>query len=990
MNASPSGPGWSQIKAMFNACMEQPFAKREDWLTNACAGDAALEAEICTLLDAQSARSGVLANDSFDLLAGLLADDDEGDAPDDDWIGRSLGPYRLLRVLGHGGMGSVYLAERTDGQFTHQVALKRIRSEVSGAEIEKRFLRERQILASLHHPHIAQLHDGGVADDGSPFFTLEYVDGEPIARYSDRKRLSVAARLRLMLTVCNAVQYAHRNLVVHRDLKPSNILVTAEGEAKLLDFGIAKLLVADAAPELTGTQTRVMTREYAAPEQVLGEPITTATDVYALGVLLYELLCGHLPYAKAESGAIGWSKAIIEETPQALSRALSRNSAAGLGTNNTGIQPASGGNQPRTFDDARIAADRDSTLPKLKRVLRGDLERIVQRALEKNPEARYASVTALADDLRAYLDGRALPGGNRRYRIEKFLRRHRVPVAIAASLGAIVMVSVIVIAISVQAALREARTTAAVKDFLLSLFSASDPRQTQGKDPTVRDVLDRGAKRIEKDLDDQPEAKAELQSALGGIYLRLGAYPQAEALQEQAAKALETHNGKPLLTALTLREWGESLRDQGKLDAAKSILDRSIDRYQKMPDPPVKDLDYTIYIRAFISITGKEFDEALRFTEVEEKLARQHPELPELIGNTLNARGAAHWGLHDYAKAEAELHESLKALRAAYGEDSVQQCAPLQALSIIYRDSGRRAESFVAMDQALAVARRNMPERHPYVADLLASTGQAQYRLGHFSDAQIRLEQALAVQRELLGTDHEAVGDSLQRLGIVLGELGQLEQGERDLNEALKIFNAIYKPDDATVLNARADLAYLYLLQTRLDLAERELREILPAMQTAGNSAISTVGAYLGEVRRKRGDLSEALTLERAALDSAIRTRGEQSEEAATVRYYLGMALAASKDDDGAQSALRKALDYYVRLLPEDTHPQAATIRLELGRLLALHENTRIEAIDLLQRAIAARRSAFGAEHEFTLAAQRVLAEVRTLERSAAEKRLDH
>jgi eukaryotic-like serine/threonine-protein kinase len=662
---------------------------------------------------------------------------------------------------------------------------------------------------------------------------------------------------------------------------------------------------------------------------------------------------------------------------------LSRTTDSGTGT-----ESAARGDDPEHVANAvRIAADRGTSPPQLKRLLRGDLERIVQRALEKNPDARYASVTALINDLSAYLEGNALPGGNRRYRIAKFLRKHRLPVAIASALTAIILASGVAIAISVQAALREAKTTAAVKDFLLSVFSASDPRQTQGKDPTVHDVLDRGAQRIEKDLNDQPEVRAELQSALGGIYLRLGAYPQAEALQEPAAKALLAFDSKPLLTALTLREWGESLLNQGKIDAAKSRLDQAIERYRVLPDPPVREFDRAIYIRAFVGITGHDYKDALQVTEEEVRLARKHPELPELLGAALSARGAAHWGLHDYKSAEPELLESLTALRAAYGDESIKLCSALQTLSIIYGDTERYVAALAVSEQALSAARHNMAERHPYVARLLFDTGQAHRRLGHYSEAQVRLEQALAVQRDLLGADHEESRASLAELGLILAELGQYDRGERALTEAQAMRRKVYQPDDDEVLNAQSDLAYVHLLQMQLDVAEQELREILKVKKALGRPTPPITRARLGEVRRLRGDLPEALSLERSALDSATQqTEGEQSSEAATVRYYLGLALAATGDHDSAVLTLRQALQYFVRLVPEDTHPQAATIRLALGQLLAQRSETRTEALDILQRSVTARRTAFGGDHAFTRAAEQALADAGALDRAVNEK----
>ena len=312
---STSATDWSRVKALFAEALDRPEHARMAWLETTC-DDAAVLAEVRSLLAAQAAPvTHILGEGIQHLISPLLLDDEP-------LIDTCVGPYRLLRLLGEGGMGRVFLAERADGQFRQQVALKLMRPGFISGEVNERFRRERELLARLAHPNIAQLHDGGLSADRSPYFTLEYVEGEPIVAWCDARKLSIEGRLALLLKVCDAVQYAHRNLIVHRDLKPSNILVTADGEPKLLDFGIAKALDTQNDRGLTGTQSQPMTREYAAPEQVLGEPITTATDVYALGVLLYELLSGHVPYARAERGDVSWAKAIVEEQPGARHRAV--------------------------------------------------------------------------------------------------------------------------------------------------------------------------------------------------------------------------------------------------------------------------------------------------------------------------------------------------------------------------------------------------------------------------------------------------------------------------------------------------------------------------------------------------------------------------------------------------------------------------------------------------------------------------------------------
>jgi serine/threonine-protein kinase len=494
---------WSRVKDLFARALDEPPASRDDWVTTQCGSDQALLRELRSLLAAHAApdthRLGAVI---APLLSPLLAEDDDA------LIDTRVGPYRILRLLGEGGMGRVFLAERADGQFRQNVALKLLRSGFESTEMHERFLREREVLARLSHPNIAPLHDGGVGAGGTPYFTLEYVAGDPITLWCDRHRLGLAARLKLLLKVCEAVQYAHRNLIVHRDLKPSNIFVSADGEPKLLDFGIAKSLDPGGDRGITQTRSQPMTREYAAPEQVLGEPITTATDVYALGVLMYELLSGRLPYARAERGESSWAKAIVEEVPEPFTRALDRPTIRGED------EPAS--------PDA--ASARGTTLAFMRRTLRGDLDRIARRALEKAPEARYGSVGAFAEDLRAWLYGRALPGGSRRYRIAKYVRRHRFGAAMAALVFVLVVAGVGAVLYEARETARQAQAVSAVKDFLLGLFTAGSPNEAKGRDIGVRELLERGRTQVDHNLATQPGVRAELQGVLGRIYFQLGLY----------------------------------------------------------------------------------------------------------------------------------------------------------------------------------------------------------------------------------------------------------------------------------------------------------------------------------------------------------------------------------------------------------------------------------------------------------------------------------
>jgi eukaryotic-like serine/threonine-protein kinase len=409
---------WARIKPIFAEAAEQPAAERAAFIRSRCNGDDLLVAEIESLLGAHD-QAGPFIEGLPDVTT-TSAHDNEGP---DKMIGRLLGAYELVREIGRGGMGSVYLATRADEQFRKLVAVKLIKADLDNESITRRFRNERQILASLDHPNIARLLDGGTTEEGSPYFVMEYIEGKPIRDYCDAHRLSTDRRLRLFRDVCSAVHYSHQNLVVHRDLKPSNILVTEDGTVKLLDFGIAKLIGASASfGEASLATSRVMTPEYASPEQVRGETITTSSDTYSLGVMLYELLCGHRPYRVATTSPLDMIRAICEEEPERPSTAVGRTETTNTSAGETSVTPEA------------VSRARDSQPDKLRRQLEGDLDNIVLKAMRKEPQRRYSSVEQFSEDLRRYLDG--LPVLARKdtfsYRSGKFVRRNKLGVSAAA------------------------------------------------------------------------------------------------------------------------------------------------------------------------------------------------------------------------------------------------------------------------------------------------------------------------------------------------------------------------------------------------------------------------------------------------------------------------------------------------------------------------------------------------------------------------------
>ncbi|MGH7507297.1 MAG: serine/threonine-protein kinase, partial [Longimicrobiales bacterium] len=513
---------WRRVEPILDRVLDLPPAEREAFLDEACAGDPVLRADAEALLEADRQATGFLEAPAASLL--LAAEALPASAASN--VGTVIGQYRIVRELGRGGMGTVFLAERADGQFDQRVALKLIRGGAVSDDIVHRFLHERQILARLDHPNIAHLIDGGLTGDGQPYFAMELIDGSPITTYCDERGLVIEQRLRLFRAAAEAVACAHRNLVVHRDLKPSNVLVTVDGQVKLLDFGIAKMLEEpEDARALTRSGLYMLTPEYAAPEQVRGGTITTATDVYMLGALLYELLSGHRAHRFDHHTPAELERVICEQDPVPPSTAVIAGSARGAG-------PARG---------TTSGADRRQTVTRrLRRRLHGDLDNIVMKALRKEPDRRYPSVDAMIDDIGRYESGR--PVLARRdsfgYRSSKFIRRNRAAVAAAGFVVVSLLAGMTTTTYQARVAARESARAEQVKNFVLDLFELSDPDLSNGAEITARQLLERGQERVDEELAGQPELQAEMLGVLGSIDHKLGLYDDA-AGRFQRALALE-------------------------------------------------------------------------------------------------------------------------------------------------------------------------------------------------------------------------------------------------------------------------------------------------------------------------------------------------------------------------------------------------------------------------------------------------------------------
>ena len=814
---------WAQIDQLYEAYLAQPPGDRTAFLDRACAGDDALRAELESLLAAEKKQPAFLET-SF---AGLPAP-----AGSSEPARQRVGPYRLIRLLGRGGMGTVYLAERADGQFRHIVALKLARHGLFSDDLLSRFTYERQILAALDHPNIAHLHDGGTTDDGRPYFAMEYVDGVPLTNYCDTHRLSTQQRLTLFRTVCRAVQYAHRNLVIHRDLKPSNILVTEEGTVKLLDFGIAKLLddevVEQTAPQ-TQTGMRLMTPEYASPEQIKGEAITTATDVYQLGVLLYELLTGRRPYRLSERVRHEIARVILEEEPTRPSTVVQRTEKIAQGQ--TVIQLT-----PYTVSQAR-----STNAQALRRRLSGDLDNIVLKALKKEPERRYASVEQLAEDVRRHLAG--LPvlarGDTVRYRAAKFVRRHKVGVVMGAAFALVLLGFSIVTAVqsaqvraNAEEATLERDKAEQVVDFLVDLFESPDPSAAQGETITARDLLERGAARIEEELAEQPAVQAEMLEVLGRVHRNLGAHEDAEPLARRALDVRRTLYGpehpEVIESIMTL---AEVRRTQGDYDEADSLWREALTISRKALGDEHLLTAASLHGLGVLRGTYKEEQKGEAEAYLREALAIRRKVLGENhrdVTSTLIRLASLLRQQRKFDEAEPLLREALTIRRAQYGDEHIYTANSL-AMLLTVKDDVDEAEPLYR--EALAIYRKQLDPDHPSIATILFNLGRALIFRRDFQGAEPVFREVLALRRTQFGDVHPRVASAVLQLGRVLHRLDRHEEAEPLLQEAVSIRQEVLGATSWQVGSAGMELGICLTAQARYEEAEERLEESIALLK---------------------------------------------------------------------------------------------------------------------------------------------------------------
>jgi len=834
----------AKVEALFAAVIEHPETDPEEILEGSGVEPEVVD-EVRALLRADREAEGFLEDAVAAGLASL--DEDRRDL----WLGCELGSFRLTRRIGTGGMSRVYEGERIDEQVRQRVAVKLIRVGYDeSARFRRRFRNERQILANLEHPGIARFLDGGETEDGRPFFVMELIEGDPLDVYC--ADLDLPARLDLFQKVCDAVSYAHGNLVVHRDLKPGNILVTAEGQPKLLDFGIAKLVRPD--PGTTSRETTqhglvMMTPAYASPEQVRGEPVTTATDIYSLGVVLYEILCGEKPYA-LEGGRPGRAEVIIlEEEPEPPS-----------------VRAARSG-------DRRLA-----------RLLRGDLDTIALQALRKEPSRRYGTVAQLKGDLEAQRDGQPITArpNTLAYRLDRFARRHRWGIA-AFAVALFLVGAWAVTAISAAARLARERDHAArVSEMLMDMFAIADPSEARGSTITGRELLDRGAARL-SELEDQSETHATMADTLAGLYFRLGLYDRADALYHISLKSWRALGpGFADRAVESLNNLGNAQAARGDFEEAARTFAASLHARRGIYGEEHEEIALALNNLALVYHDLGDYDRA-------EPLYRESIAMDARLfgaGHANVAIGEGNLGLLliDRARYE-EASELLSGVLAKGEQEGPGRLFTLEKLALAYGAMGRRAEAEALIRETLAGRRAHHGEAHPLVARSMVRLAELLGDRGALTEAERLARDAIALRRDRLGDGHVETASAKAVLARISIDAGRAEEAVVLVEEAVVIYRDAYARNHPLQGVPLAILGEgLYHRGDRVAAAQA-LRAALAVMVTDDWRAVRA-RAVLGMCLADEGDPEGAMMI-REAMPDLVRRLGEGHPRVLAARAKL-------------------------------------------------------------------------------------------------------
>ena len=844
---------WRAIRELLENTVDLSPADREAYLSRSCGGDVTLQTEVEALLAGSDNAPTFLDTPAVAAYADVIGMEQASSL-----VGHRIGPYRLERFIASGGMGTVYLAVRPDSPREKNVAIKLIKRQMLTPDAIRRFRIEKQALAVLNHANIAALYDGGVTDAGLPYLVMEYVDGIPIDQYCDEQRHTTERRLMLFQAVCSAVAYAHRNLIVHRDLKPNNVLVTPQGIPKLLDFGIAKVLDPHSAGRSgeTATKHRILTPEYASPEHIRGETITTASDVYSLGVILYGLLTGHRPYRFRSRVPHEIEQTICEEEPKKPSTVILRSEKVLLPDESSHVILT-----PESVSRVRAVAPEA-----LRRQLTGDLDAIVTMSLRKEPGRRYSSVEQFAEDIHCHLEGRPVTArtDSTGYRLAKFVRRNRVAVIAAAVVSLSLVTGFIVTLwqsrIAIQAQLiaqGEVIKTAQVNDFLQGMLASVDPLTAQGGDTTVRQILDEASSKLDSGaLENQPEARADVHMTIGMTYFELGAYERtAQHLDAALEIRKEIFGADHPDVAECLNGLGMLARARGDYGEAERLYREALDlRRAALGDThlsvaeTMNNLGVLLKKKGELSQAETLLREALEIRRT--ALGHQH----EDVATTMSNLAAVLKHKHEFQEAESLYRDALQVFRAVLDPKHLRIAGCMNNLALLLRERQDYDGAELLLREALTIRRQVFQAEHPAVATGLHNLALILQHRGDSQEAQSLYREALTLRRKLLGHHHPRVANTAHNLAELLASTGDFKEAEPLAREALLIRRRRLPPDHPRIAGSLVVLGEILvglddpsaaepLLRESLAVSEKKLprghRQIVRAQMEFGSCAVA-------------------------------------------------------------------------------------------------------------------------------------------------------
>jgi len=871
---------WKNLQGIFEKALSIPEEEREKYLDKTCLDDFELLKAAKKLLSAD-ARNSSLEEDAYSIKLKNI---------DSQLIGTRIDGWNIKKQIGTGGMGSVFFAEKKSDGFLQQVALKIVKKGMDSESIVNRFRQERRILASLSHPNIARLIDGGVTSDGRPYFVMELVEGLPIDEYCDSNRLNISQRLVLFQKACDAVHYAHKNLIVHRDLKPSNIIITESGELKLLDFGIAKLLDDSEHPQNTRTEMQLHTPAYASPEQLVGELITTASDIYALGILFYEILSGRRPFE------IKWSQKeyidlILTHEPKKPSDALLEDSGTVGGDGTT-----------KTIEE--ISNQRRERREKLHRVLSGDLDIICLTAMHLEPERRYTSASELAADIKRHLNGMPILArpDSKLYRLRKFLRRN-IPSVIISSVA---LASIITLSIFYTIQLTKQRDIAIVErgkseevvDFVISLFKVSDPSESKGENVSARDLLDAGVIQIQTELSEQPAVRLMLSRVLGEVYYNLGSEKRAEEiLTETLSEQKKLLGDNHLDVAITKIQLGFIYQDRGNLELAETLFLEALSTQQQLLDGDHFNLVETLNVLAFLEQTKGNYNKAESLFKDALNMARRLTEDDhEYIAETLKNLGGVMRILDRNNEAEVVLSDALKMqLRLYDGGPHPEIDDTKRELAGLLKNTRRFNEAKILYKEVISSQTKMLGKDHIEVAHVWNSYSQLLDDMGDDTGAIAANKTFIDIMLRAYPGPHPSLGAAYHNRALLLKNNDMLDEAIKSFTLSVDMQNAIGLPkrhvNRSYPLSGMADV---YLDQKEYLKAKIAYSEVL-------------------SLRRESFSESHILITEsKSNLAAALTGLKEFSEaERLLVECYQQFIKTRNKDDPRTERAARRLVHLY-------------------------------------------------------------------------------